>query len=144
MRELQRNISVDAVRRDPFQRFGVGYARAFGILTRHYVLSEVIEAYSHPGAVAGARRLNGRAQFLAGNKPVGHAPGGAIGGDPAAKPGTFSQFEEQRAQHGICAGQAVTLPGNEERFQASGLASRNFSASIAAMQPEPAAVTACL
>ena len=84
-------------RRDPVERFRVGGARAFRILARDHVFAEVIQAHRHSRFVAGARRFDGGRQFLAGNKPARHAARGAMGSNPAAKPGAFGQFEQQRA-----------------------------------------------
>ena len=97
MRQLQRDISLDPLRRDLVQRFRVGGARAFRVLARDHVFAEVIQAYRHSRFVAGARRFDGRGQFLAGDKPARHASRGAMGSNPAAKPGAFGQCEQQRA-----------------------------------------------
>ena len=97
MRQLERDIRLDARRRDLLQRFRVGRARAFRILARDHVFAEVIQAHRHSGFVAGSRRFDGGGEFLAGDEPARHAARGAMGSNPAAKPGAFCQFEQQRA-----------------------------------------------
>ena len=97
MRQLERDIGLHPFRRDPIQRFRVGTARARRILARDHVFAEVIQAHRHSGFVAGARRFNGRAQFLARDKAVRHAACHFMGSNPPAKPGAFCQSKQERA-----------------------------------------------
>ncbi len=97
MRQLERNVAINALGRNPVQHFRVGRARAFRVLARDNVLAKVIQAGGHSGFVASADRFNGGGQFFAGDKALRHAARCFIGSNPALKPGTFGEFEQQRA-----------------------------------------------
>src|SRR5215467_4478361 len=109
------------------------------ISNRRNVFAEIIKADQHSLVVAGFCRGQCFAQILTSHKTVRHAPRCRIRSDPIGDLFAFGKLEERRTDH------TRLLWINDYAWEAPCAwlcPSRNFSASMAALQPDPAAVTA--
>ena len=136
LRELAGNVGVQPFLGDAFKNLEISIAGVLCIGNRGNIFAEVIEAGVHSRVIALAGGGNGFIQRLAGDESACHLARGAIGSDPIGEAFAFGKLEQGRPEH------AGTIMAAWERRNYCLCSSRNFSASIAAMQPEPAAVTA--
>ncbi len=136
-RQFAGNICIDSVGCNFLENFKVRIARMLRVRRGSNILTQIVQADEHTELIADARCGNGFIQRLAGNKTMRHTPGPGVGSDPICESLAFRKLQECRTEHTL-----IIMTAWEAPYECV-CPSRNFSASSAAMQPEPAAVTAC-
>ena len=142
--QLERNICVKFFRGDAVKDAQVGVARGARLPGVCHAFAEQIEADLQPGTVAHACGGYGLIQFFAGDEFLRHPTRGFVSGDPAREARAVREFQQDGPHHRWvpeCSRDAGKFMW-AVFVHACWCFSRNRSASMAAMQPEPAAVTA--